>query len=46
MRKREESEIDAVAEEIAAMRENNDYAEHLCDIEGHQDPPLPIVKGT
>ena len=46
MRKREESEIDGVAEEIAAMRENNDYNEHSCDIEGHQHPPLPMVKGT
>ena len=46
IRKREESEKDAVAEEIAMMKLKNDYTEHSCDIEGHQHPPLPMVKGT
>lgn len=44
IKKREESEVDAILDEVKAHRENNDFEEHSCNMEDHQHPPLPMLK--
>ena len=46
IRKREESEVDAVADEIIACQENNDYEEHECIMQGHEHTALPMITGS
>ena len=46
MQKREESKMDAASGEVQAQKEHDDYQTHKCTIEGHDHPPLPLVKGT
>ena len=45
-KKREESEVDALREEVEAHRENNDLLLHECKIVDHEHPPLPMIKGS
>ena len=44
--KKIESETDALAHEIELARECNDLELHECTIEGHEHPPLPMIKGS
>ena len=46
IKKREESEVDALREEVEAHRENNDLLLHECKIVDHEHPPLPMIKGS
>ena len=46
VQKREESEMDAASGEVEAQKEHDDHRTHECTIEGHEHPPLPMVKGT
>ena len=45
-RMREESQKDALQEEIALMKAHNDLEFHECSVEGHEHGPLPKVKGS
>lgn len=44
--KREENEIAAVADEIKAHIENNDDNKRECEMDGHDHPPRPMIKGS
>ena len=44
--KREESEIDALHDDIKAHMEQGDLNTHERNIEGHIYLPLPMIKGT
>ena len=46
IQKREESELDSVADEINATKEHDNYEEHGCTMNGHEHPPLPMLNGT
>ena len=46
MKKREESEIDSLVDEIEAHCQNNDLEHHSCNIAGHEHEALPMVKGS
>ena len=45
-RMREESQKEALKEEIALMKENNDLEFHECTVEGHEHGLIPKVKGS
>ena len=46
MLKREESEMDALTDEVQSHIDHDDHMTQECTIEGHEHPPLPLVKGS
>ena len=43
---REASQKDALEEEVALAKEQNDLAYHKCTVIGHEHGPMPLVKGS
>ena len=46
IKKKEESMIDAIAEEVTETKAAGVYEEHKCKICGHEHPPLPMLTGS
>ena len=43
--KKEESEMDALMDEVQCHIDHSDHMTHQCSIDGHEHPPLPLIKG-